>query len=93
MLPRQAKHVSTKEIDGQTMVLDRQNGKLHELNASASLIWHCSDGRTSVDEIVAATASAYGMEPADVERDVLAALQEFEKLQLIEWVTSLDPHL
>jgi len=89
MIPRQAQHISTKEIDGQTMVLDRQNGKLHELNSTASFIWQSCDGHTPVTDIVAATAHAFDMDPSAVEEDVTAALREFERLHLIDWLPSL----
>jgi hypothetical protein len=87
MLPRKAQHISTKEIDGQTMVLDRQNGKLHELNSTASFIWQSCDGHTSVKDIVAATARAFDRDPSSVEHDVTTTLREFERLQLIDWAT------
>lgn len=90
-LPRQAPHVSTKEIDGQTMVLDRRHGKLHELNSTASFIWHCCDGHTSIADIVSATARSFDMDPAAVEQDVMNALRDFEKLHLIDWATPTSP--
>lgn len=86
MLPRQAPHVSTKEIDGQTMILDRQHGKLHELNATASFIWQCCDGHTPISDIVSATARSFDVNPAVVEQDVMKTLQNLEKLRLIDWV-------
>lgn len=85
MLPRQAPQLSVKEIDGQTIVLDRTHGKLHELNATAGFVWRHCDGRASVAQIVAATAREFGTDPAIVERDIAALLRQFSELKLIEW--------
>jgi hypothetical protein len=85
MLPRQNPQLSVKEIDGQTIILDRPHGKLHELNATASYVWRCCDGRATVSEIVTATAREFDADPSAVERDVADILQQLESIQLIEW--------
>jgi hypothetical protein len=85
MLPRQTPHVSVKEIDGQTIILDRPHGKLHELNATASYVWRCCDGRATVAEIVTATAREFDADPITVGRDVEDILRQLESQQLIEW--------
>jgi len=85
MLPRQASHVSVKEIDGQTLVLDRSHDKLHELNTTASYIWRCCDGKTTVAEIAAATAREFEADPGAVERDVADILGKLAAMHLIEW--------
>ncbi len=85
MLPRQVAHVSVKEIDGQTIVLDRSHDKLHELNTTAGFVWRCCDGKTTVAEIVAATAREFDADPGVVERDVTDILEKLAELHLIEW--------
>lgn len=90
MLPHQASHVSVKEIDGQTLVLDRSRDKLHELNTTASYIWHCCDGKTTVAEIVAATAREFDADPSAVERDVADILGKLAEMHLIEWTEPAD---
>jgi len=90
MLPRQNPQLSVKEIDGQTVILDRPHGKLHELNATASYVWRCCDGRATVAEIVSATAREFDADPITVERDVADILGQFERVQLIEW-TNVPP--
>ncbi len=90
MFPRQVSHVSVKEIDGQTMVLDRSHNKLHELNATAGYIWRCCDGKTTVAEIVSATAREFDADPGAVERDVADILGKLTEMRLIEWTESAD---
>lgn len=90
MLPRQTSHVSVKEIDGQTLVLDRSHDKLHELNTTAAYIWRCCDGKTTVPEIVSATAREFDADPDTVERDVADILGKLADMHLIEWTESSD---
>lgn len=85
MYPHQSAQLSVKEIDGQTVILDRRHGKLHELNATAGYVWHCCDGRTSAHDIAAATAREFNADPAVVERDVAEILRQLGDLMLIEW--------
>lgn len=91
MLPCQASHVSVKEIDGQTLVLDRSRDKLHELNTTAGYIWRCCDGKTTVAEIVSATAREFDVDDGVVERDVADILGKLTEMRLIEWTESSDP--
>lgn len=88
MFPRQNPQLSIKEIDGQTIILDRPHGKLHELNATASYVWRCCDGRATVTEIVTATAREFDADPITVERDVAEILRQLESFQLIEWTNT-----
>lgn len=90
MLPRQVSHVSVKEIDGQTIVLDRSRDKLHELNATAGFIWRCCDGKTTVAEIAAATAREFDADPGMVEPDVAEIIGKLAGMHLIEWTESPD---
>lgn len=91
MLPSQVSHVSVKEIDGQTLVLDRSRDKLHELNTTAGYIWRCCDGKTTVAEIVSAIAREFDVDAGAVERDVADILGKLTEMRLIEWTESSDP--
>lgn len=90
MIPRQVSHVSVKEIDGQTIVLDRSRDQLHELNTTAGYVWRCCDGKTTVDEIAAATAREFDVDPGAVERDVTEIIGKLTDLHLIEWAELPD---
>lgn len=85
MHPRRVEGVSVQEIDDEIIVLDREQGKVHQLNRTASFIWRRCDGRTDVAGIVAAAAQAFAAPRADLERDVTAALRQMRELRLIEW--------
>lgn len=85
MPPRHALHVSVKEIEGQLLVLDRQHGQLHELNATAGFIWRHCDGRHEVVDIAAALAAEFDIDPVTAGKDVTAILEQFESRQLIQY--------
>ena len=84
MLPKRRADLSFRDVDGETVVLDRRLGKVHQLNRTASYVWQHCDGRTEVREIVASLARSYGVEPGDVEGDVAAVMAQFAELGLIE---------
>jgi PqqD family protein of HPr-rel-A system len=84
MLPKRRADLSVRDVDGETVVLDRRLGKVHQLNRTASYVWQHCDGRTEVREIVASLARSYGVEPGDVEGDVQDVLARFEALRLVE---------
>jgi PqqD family protein of HPr-rel-A system len=84
MLPRRRADLSFRDVDGETVVLDRRLGKVHQLNRTASYVWQRCDGRTELREIIASLAQSYGGEPGDVEGDVGAVMAKFEELGLLE---------
>lgn len=84
MLPKRRADLSYRDVDGETVVLDRRLGKVHQLNRTASYVWQHCDGGTEVREIVASLARSYGVEPGDVEGDVAAVMAQFAELRLIE---------
>jgi len=84
MLPKRRADLSFRDVEGETVVLDRRLGKVHQLNRTASYVWQRCDGRTEVREIVASLARSYGVEPGDVEGDVAAVMAQFAELRLID---------
>jgi hypothetical protein len=76
-------------VDGETIVLDRQRGYIHQLNPTASAVWACCDGQSSVEEIAAAIQSAFEITYDIAVRDVRRLLQELEHYQLL--VPAPDP--
>jgi PqqD family protein of HPr-rel-A system len=84
MLPKRRTDLSFRDLDGETVVLDRRLGKVHQLNRTASYVWQRCDGRTELREIIASLAQSYGAEPGDVEGDVAAVMAQFAELRLLE---------
>ena len=84
MFPKRRVDVTTRDVNGETLILDRKHEEVHQLNNTASYVWQRCDGKTSVAEIVLSMAHDFGAEPADVERDVAGLIAQFSVLHLLE---------
>jgi hypothetical protein len=83
MHPRLRPDLMARTVDGEAVVLDRAGGRVHQLNATASFVWSRLDGRTPPQEVVAAVAEAFDVEPETAARDVNALLEQFRALNLL----------
>jgi hypothetical protein len=65
--------LTTAELDGETVVYDPSNGQVHQLNATATLVWSLCDGERSVDDLARLVAESYAI-PLDEARGDVAEL-------------------
>jgi hypothetical protein len=67
------------------LVRDPQNGKVHFLNATASVIWECCDGETTVAECERRLRTTFVI-PADaaVGDDIREVVRDFGRRGLLE---------
>ena len=77
----------TEEVDGELLVYDAQRDVACRLNGSAALVWQSSDGKRTVDDLVAVLSEELG-ELAD-EDMVMVALDHLAEHGLIE--SGYDP--
>ena len=75
--------MKARVVDGETVLLDRAGGRVHQLNATASFVWSKLDGSTSCNDVAAAVAEAFEVEQETAARDVTALLDQFRKLNLL----------
>jgi hypothetical protein len=68
-LPSGAVH--TVEIDGEAVLLDQSAERLHHLNATATLVWACLDGRSSLGRIATDLSAELGAPFATVLADTV----------------------
>jgi hypothetical protein len=73
-----------RTIDGEIVILDKRARKIHQLNATASLIWQCCDGNNTADTIAATIAEHFACQIQTVVDDVRSTLRQLEVLGLIE---------
>lgn len=71
-VPRPAAATHTVELDGDAIVLDEVQHRLHLLNASAALVWSCYDGTATLTDIARELAGATGVPLAGMLADVVA---------------------
>ncbi|SRR5712692_3270730 len=82
--PRRRSDVNSRVVDGETVVLDRQNGLIHQLNHTATYIWERCDGRATVGEIAAQLAETFAVASEIAINDVVRVTRHFQDLQLLE---------
>jgi len=82
--PRRSEYESTRGADG-TMTVTTPAGTVVSLNAVAAAIWELCDGSTSVSEIVEAATTLFSGSPEEIERDIVAALDDLQGQRLITY--------
>jgi PqqD family protein of HPr-rel-A system len=75
--------VCSVELDGETVIYDAESGVSHLLNQTGTLVWGCLDGDTTLDELVADLAAAYGVADSVVRDDVIALVRQLGRQRLL----------
>ena len=75
--------VRIQEVDGETLVLDDENGYIHQLNDTASFVWHQCDGKSSTEEIVRRFAKEFDVDDAVAAKDVSEVIEKLRELRLL----------
>ena len=75
--------IMVREIDGELVALDTQANLVHQLNATASLIWRLATRGCSAEAIAAAVVSEYAVDLDTASKDVVEMLARFEALGLL----------
>ena len=73
----------TCTVAGEIVILDRNAGYVHQLNATASQIWSACDGEHGADEIAERIASCFADPPPTLLQDVLRTLDDLQRLGLL----------
>jgi len=82
--PKRRGDLNYRSIDGETLILNRQDERLHQLNPTASFIWDCCDGNSNLADIVDRLAGAYDVDPSTARKDVEEVLSSLRSSNLLE---------
>jgi Coenzyme PQQ synthesis protein D (PqqD) len=82
--PRRRTDITARLVDGETVVLDREADLVHQLNLTATFIWDRCDGQCTAEEIARQLVEAFEIDSRTAEASVGLALQQFERLGLLE---------
>lgn len=82
--PKRRTDVTTRDVDGETLILDRKNEDVHQLNRSASYVWQYCDGQKSTHEIAMSMAKDFTIDLEAAERDVVDLITKLTALGLLE---------
>lgn len=73
-----------REVDGEVLVLDTRSNRIHQLNATASLIWRgCREGREPA-RIASELAVKFDVDEETALRDVHETMSKLRALELLE---------
>lgn len=71
------------ELSGNCLlILDKKNQKIHQLNETASIIWHWVEEGAQRNEICRKLAEQFEISDEEARRDVSSILENFVKLGL-----------
>jgi hypothetical protein len=70
-------------VDGELLVVDRDGGQVHYLNATASYVWSMLERGASVEELVARVAERFEVERSTAAQDVESLIERLEGLHLV----------
>jgi hypothetical protein len=88
--PKRAAEVHTVEVDGEAVLLN--DGRLHLLNSTGSLVWACFDGDATIAEIAGDISDGLGVPYETVLEDTLAVARSLGEQGLLASVTPATTH-
>jgi len=68
---RPAEYTAAETTEGQTIIIHLQTGTLFSLNPTGTFIWQRLDGQTTLGDVAADLAAAFGVGTEVTEPDVL----------------------
>jgi hypothetical protein len=84
--PKRRVAVRGRLSDGKLRIA--RDPEAYELSAVAATIWKLSNGRRSLDDIVAAVAAEFEADRATIEADVVEFVDELVEIDFMEWTAS-----
>jgi hypothetical protein len=88
--PKRGAEAHTVEVDGEAVLLNE--GRLHLLNSTGSLVWACFDGDGTIAEIAGDISEALGVPYGTVLEDTLAIARSLGEQGLLASVTPTTTH-
>jgi hypothetical protein len=80
--PKRRSDLTYRTIEGEAVILNREEGRLHQLNRTASFIWDCCDGTATISEIVNRFIDAYEIDSVTARQDVTTVLSQLQNSNL-----------
>jgi hypothetical protein len=79
-----AEHQTSAEVDGESVILDLEEGIYYGLNPVGARIWSEIQEATAVEEITAAITAEYDVDAGQCREDVISLLQDLHENDLIK---------
>jgi len=75
--------VIVRELAGESVVLDLSSGRYFGLNAVGTRVWQLIQEGQPVEGLIEAVTAEYDADAGDVERDVIALLEDLKARGLV----------
>jgi hypothetical protein len=82
--PKRRPDLRARVFEGELVILDRERQLVHQLNQTASYIWHRCDGEHTVAAIATDVARDFDVDREAADRDVARAVRQLEAAGLVE---------
>ena len=76
-------NLATRVIEGEVVILDKQTGRIHQLNSTASFVWTRLDSGTPLATIVSELVRDFEVEEDRARADVADVAAELVRLELV----------
>ena len=80
---RPRRGLSSRVVDGERVILDRDNGRVHQLNSTATLVWDRLEAGEQPSEIAAELSERFDVARAQALADVVRIVEELRILDLV----------
>src|SRR4051812_36964283 len=80
------------EFDGETVLVDAVHMQAHRLDRVGTIVWDCFDGVSSIDELSADLADAFGAPVEAVTEDVLELVRNLGQAGLLAGIEPRHAH-
>jgi PqqD family protein of HPr-rel-A system len=84
MKPKLRDSLAVVELDGEAVIYNDDDGNLHHLNPTATIVMSLCDGTSTVREMAADIAAAFDLSPPEIEKQMRRLLRDFRKSGLLE---------
>ena len=81
---KQKSGLDVQEVENDLLILDQASGQIHQLNASAAMVWKLCDGRQHVENIVENFIARFNIDMLTAWEDIDAILAQLVSLKLVE---------
>jgi len=82
--PKRRADLAVVQIDGEAVIYDERSGHIHRLNQTATLVFECCDGRSTIPDVAADFAAVYGAPVGQMERQIRSVIRRFQLRDLLE---------
>ncbi len=83
-IPQRKQGLEVREIDGETVILDTENERMHNLSSTAAFIFGSIDGAHTIEQIWRDLAEGFEVSLEIAERDTRAFITQLRDLRLID---------